>query len=351
MAASTTQDGSDSVDYTLFSIRPAKGKGLGAFALKSLEPGTRILIERPLMVIPDPNYLQANVDAAFDPLPQASKDKIWALSSAHGQDPAMWPAAVHESVNPTEKQRINEQHFARINKDKTLMSIIQTNAVGITVGPRKEDAAAILEVTSRFNHSCLPNAHFAWNSSLGSGEGRVTIQIVKNVKEGEEITICYTSPFLLPQARRWELKHYGFECNCPACGPTLNPKSFASKSYERRAKLMALEETSGLGEVTYEEGQRVDGANGADNANEIKRLLEMIGLCLEEGLASPIVAEICIRIADICEQAGDLVHGHQAARKGYEMNLLCLGADHETTQQITAVLNAIEIALAKKLKK
>jgi hypothetical protein len=45
--------------------------------------------------------------------------------------------------------------------------------------------AAIFEIAARFNHSCVPNAHFAWCDELG----RETVYIVKDVGFNEVVSV------------------------------------------------------------------------------------------------------------------------------------------------------------------
>lgn len=98
--------------------------------------------------------------------------------------------------------------------------------------------AAIFPHAARFNHGCNPNACFTWNE----GVGKETIHAMRDIKEGEEITISYCDMMHDTPLRAWELKHYGFVCDCPACSGDENDEgSFAYKSAERRYKLQELE--------------------------------------------------------------------------------------------------------------
>ena len=74
---------------------------------------------------------------------------------------------------------------------------------------------------ARINHSCLPNAHAAWNVSLGM----LTVYATKIIDLNEEITINYCqyykkeeAKFALAADREPELqKTWNFVCNCEAC--------------------------------------------------------------------------------------------------------------------------------------
>jgi hypothetical protein len=71
-----------------------------------------------------------------------------------------YPSEIYPSIPEFEKKRIQEQHDARTGSNPTLLSIFMTNAMECGQG------AAVFEIASRFNHSCVPNAHFAWNQEL-----------------------------------------------------------------------------------------------------------------------------------------------------------------------------------------
>jgi hypothetical protein len=101
--------------------------------------------------------------------------------------------------------------------------------------------AAVFYHCSRFNHSCNPNAYFSWNKLLGME----TIQAVKEIKAGEEITLCYTDQYQDRARRAWEHMHYGFKCDCPACGDPSIEGSWAATSAESRYRLTELEEITG----------------------------------------------------------------------------------------------------------
>ncbi len=62
---------------------------------------------------------------------------------------------------------------------------------------------------SRINHACLPNCQHTWNASIGEE----TIHTVRDIAQGEEITISYshTDPF---ESRRGHQKNFGFDCTC-----------------------------------------------------------------------------------------------------------------------------------------
>lgn len=158
----------------LYDICESPGKGLGSFATRDIPRGTRILSERPLLSIDKRHYLVSDLEEAFAKLSQSDQKKFVGLHSNHGQDPKLYPSETHPSIPAREKGRIQGQHEARIGKEKSLLSIFQTNCMG------RGEGAGIFYEAARFNHSCMPNAHFAWNANVGME----TIHATKDIEAG-----------------------------------------------------------------------------------------------------------------------------------------------------------------------
>lgn len=133
--------------------------------------------------------------------------------------------------------------------------------------------AGIFYDCARFNHSCSSNAYFSWNVRIG----KETIHAIKDIKAGEEITLCYCDPHHDVRLRQWELKHYGFVCDCPACGDASDSGSFAALSAQRRYRLLELNDKSSP--FRY---RNLESAVG--NPQAVKNLLEMAALQRAEGL-------------------------------------------------------------------
>jgi hypothetical protein len=250
-----------------YEIRAIPSKGHGCFALTPLSRGTRILADTPLLTVPVSHYLEHDIQLAFDRLTADEKALYFTLSSSHGQDPRVWPSRIHETVEGRQRQRIVEQHAARTGQEPSLISIFQTNCMEMGRG------AAVFPNAARFNHSCNPNACFTWNPAIG----KETIHIMNDVKEGEEITLSYCDMLHDKPLRAYELKHYGFVCDCRACAEDENDEgTFAYQSALRRFRLQELErETRFLRGKDLEQGVAQEGF--------AKKLVEMAGLHVAEG--------------------------------------------------------------------
>jgi len=75
--------------------------------------------------------------------------------------------------------------------------------------------------------------------------------------------------------RMFELWHYGFECECPGCGDSRIPGSFAALSRDRRWRLREIDEFVYL-----------------DDKEKLLAKLEAAALFREEGLVHPSLGQL-----------------------------------------------------------
>lgn len=158
-----------------FTVKNVATKGFGVFATRDIKMGELILAEEPLIIIEESHYMKADVEAAFNALTEEKQKAYLSLASAHAQDPARYPRAIHPHVQQRERSRIAEQHEARTAEEKSLLSICMTNAM------ESNDGLGVFEMASRFNHDCVPSASFAWDGR----KGVETIHAVRDIAEGE----------------------------------------------------------------------------------------------------------------------------------------------------------------------
>ena len=326
-----------------FTIKEVPGKGLGAFATRDVEPGDFILAEKPLLQIQNAHYLAEDVEAEFNKLTEEKKAVYMSLASAHGQDPSKYPTATSSEVtDKRERRRIHEQHEARIGEDKTVFSICMTNAMQV------EEGAGIFEIASRFNHACVPNACFCWDE-----EKKVeTIYAVHDIAQGEvrdfrtlflgcantrqEITLCYCDPFYDISMRKWELMHYGFECQCKACKNPDDPESFAHASRERRWKMRNLDAALRI---------------AVSASEQLQVRLDLVGTMKAEGMCTPYMDFLYLEIARICAQGEDYVTAAKAAKKAQETYSICVGAENHRALKAGKSVRAFERQIPGGLKK
>ena len=178
-SASTSQQQHQSL-YKIASI-PGKGKSL--IALQKITPGTLILSEAPLIttdVILSGETIESDLARALKSLP---RDSQRAFLSLHNNYPG---------------------------QGTPLQNIIRSN--GYPLGA-SSDVGGVFENISRINHSCLPNAVHSWNAS----RGQETVYAVRDINEGEEVTLSYLAGGP-SSSRKAQLKdNFGFECRCELC--------------------------------------------------------------------------------------------------------------------------------------
>lgn len=110
----------------------------------------------------------------------------------------------------------------------------RANSFGMGRSRTGKEMQEIFVRSSRFNHSCVPNAYFAWNEKLK----RLTVHAIVDIPNGEEIFVNYRKDdYLHTRAERVQTlsDDYNFNCTCPACG--LNtPSGIASEERRRRMR-------------------------------------------------------------------------------------------------------------------
>lgn len=110
---------------------------------------------------------------------------------------------------------------------------VRTNACEVRRNGNKV-GCALSVLMGWHNHDCLPNTGVTLAEN-----GKVTVTALRDVKEGEELTISYVDPTQPFEARRQTLSsHYGFECRCARC-VTEQRKELKQKMKERDAYLAA----------------------------------------------------------------------------------------------------------------
>jgi hypothetical protein len=118
------------------------------------------------------------------------------------------------------------------NQDLTgiYLSVLIVNGIDVYESYKTDDRSetikydAVFADISRINHSCPPNAFFSWDQRDYKG----CVQIIRDIKQGEEITRDYRYTWTLwaqsghpsladyhpSECRRWHLKEeYEFDCS------------------------------------------------------------------------------------------------------------------------------------------
>ena len=77
------------------------------------------------------------------------------------------------------------------------------------------EGTGFFALQSCLNSDCDPNV--APRKEDTDDDGRCVLVATRDVREGEELTMCYVDESADVAARRAELRDYGFECACTRC--------------------------------------------------------------------------------------------------------------------------------------
>ena len=188
-------------------------KGISCIAIKDIKKGSLLLREFPQLLISDQmieydyDNLHNNVIGSFLNMSEEDQERYMELYNMYDEDRENWSDGIKEILNEA-LLATNGMVFSNISKENALKvwGIYKTNA--FTNG--------VFVKMSRFNHSCHPNAAMSCRVS-----NTQDVRALRKIREGEEITICYTDSsesLWSREERRAELKSlYNFDCNCEGC--------------------------------------------------------------------------------------------------------------------------------------
>ena len=156
------------------------------------------------------------------------------------------------------------------------------NSFGMGCNVRDQEIQGVFLQSSRLNHSCVPNAHFAWNSTLG----RLTVHAVDFIPRNNEILINYRRGSYRNgrDARREELStDYTFICTCSACEPSAE---IGSASEQRRKEMRSLKANI---------KQNKHSTQPAVRNQRLANIQKFILLLRQEGLVYPQIPDMLMR--------------------------------------------------------
>ena len=269
----------------LYTIKASPGKGLGMFAAANIRKGTRILEEKPFFSLAE--------------RPELSESDVYALDEV---SEAFGRLSVGDQV------KYLSLHCPERSNCSILVSIYEANCYEMGSG------ACICLDASRINHSCIPNAHFSWNTNIE----RETLHAVKDILKGEEITVSYCPAIRTFDERKSNLESYFFTCCCPACR---RDKRFGIMSQIRRLQMLDLDH-----KIADFQNDAVAAREEHDERNEEPAILRLVDLMDKEGL----VYEKSRAYRDAAECAlkqGLREEALEYAGKELDVESCCVGSD------------------------
>lgn len=191
-----------------YELKAIPGKGMGMLATKAIPRGTRILTETPLFKL-NLTRGETKIAAALKTLSAKDIERFLRLANCRPEIPL-------------------------------LSAIFETNALpcGLNGGGNIATSAGLFIAASRFNSSCRPNVNNTWNEATQT----IRIHALRDITEGEELCLCYTS-MMGTKAERQECtqRKFAFTCTCTACQLT---GMDASISDARRKEIAEFQENT-----------------------------------------------------------------------------------------------------------
>jgi len=275
---------------SIYTIRASPGEGLGCFATACISPGTLILSEAPLFAVREPRTNSA-VTSAFASLDHHQQELYLTLYA----------------------QNTTAEGDARV------IDIFNSNAW------QTGSCTSICPLAARFNHSCVPNASFAWNSRTS----QITVHAIVAIPAGEQINLSYERPYQTMKSRHEKLAAYGFICSCKACS------SDVDASDVRRSRMVVLD-------ARIRTGRRQLWRSPVPKA-----ALELVKLLKEEGLVGEALGLAYHDAAMGWKKHGRIDLAIAAAVKELETAVICFGRDSPAVDASTASLLGLKSEYAK----
>jgi hypothetical protein len=243
LAAKLSQeDPKAEANRTLMEVKDIPGKGKGLFAIEDIPCGTLVLTETPLIAI--------NINTA---------DGLTAVSSAFS------------ALSSRDQETYLQLHPYCPPIFTNEIRILETFGKAQAIYLANNWSGAVLNLGSRFNHSCIPNTQLVHNPKTTDYHFRA----LRLVKTGEELTVSYIDDFLSVEERQAKLERYGFQCRCPAC-----EDSDAGRAIEeKRVKMMKIHHEVGNCTLSIQTPRAILQAH-------VKNLQQLLGLMNAVGLVS-----------------------------------------------------------------
>ncbi|KAI1456442.1 hypothetical protein F4805DRAFT_458866 [Annulohypoxylon moriforme] len=221
----------------MYTIKPSIGKGLGVFATQKIKRDEMIIHERALFSQteredPENGFSWECLKEGFDNLNDSEKSQYLSLSHRHlGLDTKTYDA-IRDSLSMG--PRMSDDDFQKNFQEMVhIVDVFNTNCARMHYSRYEY---GIFPIYSRINHSCIPNARWAYNNQTGEME----VFAARDIADNEEVTISYLF--------QWESLHTfdnrdvhfllrGFRCDCEVC---LEPKPDRDVRDKRRLRMLEL---------------------------------------------------------------------------------------------------------------
>ena len=302
--------------HTTFVIRSAGESGFGAFATRAIKRGERILCEAPLLIWTIVKGAStASLEAIVATLDPVDRDDFFGLcqNEIHGPTKSaygIWLSNAFPTESPLARAR---------------------DALSGHLDEDADRQGACFAAACRFNHSCSPSSHLAWNPRRGKG----TIHALVDIAAGDEITISYlgSEQFSRRDERQAKLlDDFGFTCGCAKCTITAEAVRLSDA---RRSRLGAL---SVLISIAVN-GIAIDGSAGRmprTRTNAIDLVEERLRLLDQDGIGN--TWDTMYAACAYSRSMGDRAQATLWASRAAESARVGLGCDSEEYQKYVALV-------------
>eukprot|EP01063_Lacrimia_lanifica_P001531 TRINITY_DN10775_c0_g2_i1.p1 TRINITY_DN10775_c0_g2~~TRINITY_DN10775_c0_g2_i1.p1 ORF type:complete len:660 (+),score=208.18 TRINITY_DN10775_c0_g2_i1:46-1980(+) len=176
----------------------AEGRGRTLLAGRAFKAGEVAWQEQPFLCWPAGCEAETGAEMWRDP--SHIGHRVFNFLQAHDSPPVALPTApVPEEVNPPPE-------FCKRWQD-----VLNVNCWGFN--HEEGDCRALFAVGSMFNHSCEPNVRY----DTRAGQPYAVFRTLRDVPEGEELLVAYTTHLSLPRRYDELLCPRRFRCMCPRC--------------------------------------------------------------------------------------------------------------------------------------
>ncbi|KAF8146866.1 hypothetical protein K438DRAFT_1689322 [Mycena galopus ATCC 62051] len=199
-----------------YRLTPIPDKGQGLVSTAQLRACDLILSERPLTMTLTASGIPIRFPKAF-----TAREKYLAAIYEWEQNLKLMFDRLHPDYQAAFMALANSHKH---DGSGPILGVIRTNGLGLVLPVGKYTVeeqetlykgryTAVCKEISRANHSCSPNTTAHFDIVTFSYQ----LYAVRNIAQGEELTIAYAGLSLPAEIRQSKLEPYGFRCTCSAC--------------------------------------------------------------------------------------------------------------------------------------
>ncbi len=299
----------------LIEVVSTPDRGLAVFAAQRIKAGTLILAEKPLI----------SLDKDEEDDPRAVEREFSRLSRQQQK--------LYLGLFDAEKSRMSTVASIYYSNCYNCDGFKVGKAGGVEDGGQQQrriggGGSAVGLLSSRINHSCVPNVQF-WYDEVSD---EMRFRAVRDIPRGRELCSSYdrSGAFETAVQRRRKLQiYYGFVCRCEACEPLTE---FWARSDERRRDMHDV--------FRALQGWDRQFAEGKDKklvvcAAALAALVKLEALLLKEGLVGgAALANTYRSMAKWAERGGDTPAAFKWKTRELQVCVVSFGPDARRTRDI-----------------